>query len=64
MVVLTETIHSARVIPLDGRPHFGPKLRQWLGDSRGRWEGNTLIVDTTNYTDKTAFRGSGERLHA
>ena len=63
VAVLTETIHSARVIPLDGRPHFGPKLRQWLGDSRGRWEGNTLIVDTTNYTDKTAFRGSGERLH-
>jgi hypothetical protein len=63
VVVLTETIHSARVIPLDGRPHLGPKLRQWLGDSRGRWEGNTLIVDTVNYTNKTAFRGSGERLH-
>jgi hypothetical protein len=63
VVVMTETIHSARIIPLDGRPHLGPTLRQWIGDSRGHWEGNTLVVDTVNYTDKTAFRGSGEKLH-
>jgi hypothetical protein len=63
VVVITETIHSARIIPLDGLPHLGPKLHQWLGDSRGHWEGNTLVVDTVNYTDKTAFRGSGENLH-
>jgi hypothetical protein len=63
VVVMTETIHSARFIPLDGRPHLGQKLRQWVGDSRGRWEGNTLVVDTTNYSDKIGFRGAGENLH-
>jgi hypothetical protein len=63
VVVMTETIHSARIIPLDSRPHLGQNLRQWIGDSRGHWEGNTLVVDTVNYTDKTAFRGSGEKLH-
>ena len=63
VVVMTETIHSARIIPLDGRQHLGRNLHQLVGDSRGRWEGNTLVVDTTNYSDKTAFRGSGENLH-
>jgi hypothetical protein len=63
VVILVEMIHEARVIPLDGRPHLGPMVRQWLGDSRGHWEGNTLVVDTTNFTDQTAFRGSDENLH-
>jgi hypothetical protein len=63
VVVKTETIHSARIIPLDGRPHLGRNLRQWIGDSRGHWEGNTLVVDTTNYSDKIGFRGAGENLH-
>jgi hypothetical protein len=63
VVVMTETIHTARIIPLDGRPHLGPKLRPWIGDSRGHWEGNTLIVDTTNYSDKIGFRGAGANLH-
>jgi hypothetical protein len=49
VVIAPEMIHSARVIPVDGRPHVGPKLQQWLGDSRGRWEGTTLVVETTNY---------------
>ena len=49
VVILQEMIHSARVIPMDGRPHIGPTLRQWLGDTRGRWEGTTLIVETTNF---------------
>lgn len=49
VVILQEMIHSARVIPLDGRPHIGPTLRQWLGDTRGRWEGNTLVLETTNF---------------
>src|SRR5205809_5838668 len=63
VAILQEEIHDVRVIPLDGRPHLGPNIRQLLGDSRGRWDGNTLVVDTTNFTDKTRFRGSGENLH-
>ncbi len=63
VAILQEEIHDARIIPLDGRPHLGPNIRQLMGDSRGRWEGNTLVVDTTNFTDKTNFRGSGENLH-
>jgi len=49
VVISPEMIHSARVIPLDGRPHIGKNLHQWLGDSRGHWEGNTLVVETTNF---------------
>jgi hypothetical protein len=63
VVILSEMIHDARIIPLDGRPHLPPNVTQWLGDSRGRWEGNTLVVDTTNFTPKTRFRGSDENLH-
>ncbi len=63
VVVLTELIHSARLIPLDGRPHLSSNVSQLMGDSRGHWEGNTLVVDTVNFTNKTAFRGSSENLH-
>jgi hypothetical protein len=49
VVIDVEMIHSARVIPVDGRPHLRQNLRQWLGDSRGRWEGHTLVVETTNF---------------
>jgi hypothetical protein len=63
VVIVQEEIHNARIIPLDGRPHVGHHIRQLMGDSRGRWEGNTLVVDTTNFTDKTNFRGSSENLH-
>ena len=52
-----------RSIPLDGRPHLPPGIRQWLGDSVGHWEGDTLVVDTTNFTDRTDFLGSRENLH-
>jgi hypothetical protein len=63
VVFIHEMAHDARVVPLDGRPHLPPTMRQWMGDARGRWEGNTLVVDTTNFTAKTNFQGSGENLH-
>jgi hypothetical protein len=62
-VVLNEMIHDTRVIPLDGRPHVPASIRLWLGDSRGRWQGDTMVVDTTNFTGETPFRGSGPNLH-
>ncbi len=60
VMVMQEMIHEARIIPTDGRPHS--KIRQWHGSSRGRWEGDTLVVETINFTDKTNFRGAGENL--
>ena len=63
VVILIEMIHDVRIIPLDGRPHLPQHIRQWLGDSRGRWDGSTLVVDTTNFTDKTHFRGADQNLH-
>jgi hypothetical protein len=62
VAIVIEMIHDVRIIPLDGRPHAPQAIRQWLGDSRGRWDGNTLVVTTTNFTDKTVFRGSGANL--
>ncbi|HJZ75610.1 MAG TPA: hypothetical protein VKE51_27945 [Vicinamibacterales bacterium] len=52
VVIHYEMIHEARIIPIDGRPHLPASVRSWNGDSRGRWDGNTLVVDTTNYNDK------------
>ena len=69
VVILNEMVHTARIVPLDGRPHIGEAIRQWTGDSRGRWEGNTLVVDTTNFNAQGrglmgGFRGSGdENMH-
>ena len=63
VAIAIEMIHEVRMIPLDGRPHLDPGIRQWMGDSRGHWEGDTLVVDTTNFTDKTNFRGADENLH-
>jgi hypothetical protein len=63
VTLLHEIDHSTRVIPTDGRPHVPPNIRLWQGDSVGHWEGNTLVVDTTNFTNLTAFRGSSENLH-
>ena len=63
VAILMETIHDARIIPMDGRPHVGQNVRQWLGDSVGHWEGDTLVVDTTNYSPKSDFRGAHENLH-
>jgi hypothetical protein len=57
MVIHAEMIHDARIIHLDGRPHLPPSIRSWLGDSIGHWEGNTLVVDTTNFNDAGGFYG-------
>jgi hypothetical protein len=62
VMVLTEMIHDARIIPLDGRPQPPSALRQWMGASRGRWEGNTLVVETTNFNGKNPFRGASDKL--
>ena len=62
MTITYEMVHDTRVIPLDGRPHIASSVRQYMGDARGRWEGNTLVVETTNFTDKTPYRGSSEQL--
>ena len=71
VVILSEMIHDARIIPLDGRAHLPQNVRQYLGDSRGHWEGNTLVVETTNFNDQTrlefgrppfgSIRGIGEK---
>ena len=63
VVLFTEMIHEARIIPLDGRPHIPQSIRQWSGDSRGRWEGKTLVVDTTNFSTKSYYMGAAENLH-
>jgi hypothetical protein len=61
VVIVNEMIHEARVVPMDGRPHG--QVRRWLGDSRGRWDADTLVVDTVGFTDKTSFRGGDDQLH-
>jgi hypothetical protein len=63
VVLLNEMVHNARIIPLDGRPHLPSSVPQWVGDSRGRWEGDTLVVETTNFLQETAFANSGPTLH-
>ena len=63
VVVWTEQIHDARIVPMDGRPPIAGAIRQWMGDSRGRWEGDTLVVETTNFNGKAAYQGSADGLH-
>ena len=58
VVILNEMVHDSRIVPIDTHPHLPPTMRQWHGDSRGYWEGDTLVVETVNFTDKTSFRGS------
>ena len=58
VAVTYEMIHETRVIPVDPRPHLSSGLRQWLGDARGHWEGDTLVVESTNFTNKTNYRGA------
>ncbi len=62
VVILNEMIHDARMIPLDGRPHVAPGIRELMGDSRGHWQGDTLVVDTTNFSGEVSFRGSDANL--
>jgi hypothetical protein len=62
-VVAVEMLGGARVIPTDGRAHVNKAIRNWMGDSVGHWEGETLVVETTNFSNKTSYRGSGENLH-
>jgi hypothetical protein len=63
VVILSEMAHDARIIPLDGRPHVDKSIRQWNGDARGRWEGDTLVVETSNFSPKSEFRESTDKLH-
>ena len=64
VVILNEMIHNARIVPLDGRPHLPSTVRQWVGDSRGRWDGDTLIVETTNFrADSNRRGGIGDESH-
>ncbi len=62
VMILVEMIHDVRIIPLDGGPQPDPNIRQWMGISRGRWEGNTLVIETTNFNGKNPFRGSTEKM--
>ncbi len=66
VAILQEQVHETRIVPLDRRPHLPGNVRQWLGDSRGRWEGDTLVVETTNFTDAvrgSTFRGATKDMH-
>src|SRR5579864_6075041 len=62
VMILVEMVHDVRIIRINGT-HKPASIRQWLGDSIGHWEGDTLVVDTTNFTNETRFRGSSENLH-
>ena len=58
MAIVYEMIHETRVIPLDSRPHVGASIRTYMGDPRGHWDGNALVVETTNFKDQIAYRGA------
>jgi hypothetical protein len=62
VVIANEMIHDVRIVPLDGRPHLPAAIRRWQGDPRGRWDGDTLVVETTNFSDRTSFRGADTKL--
>jgi hypothetical protein len=62
VMIMTEMVHDARIVPLDGRPHLPSTARRWMGDSRGRWDGDTLVVETTNFSDKNLYRGASGNM--
>jgi len=62
VLIANEMIHDVRIVPLDGRPHLPAGIRRWQGDPRGHWEGDTLVVETTNFSDRTSFRGADTQL--
>ena len=62
VAIYHEAIHDTRIVPLDGRRHLDPSVRQWFGDPRGHWEGDTLVVETTNFNDQTSFQASTQNL--
>jgi hypothetical protein len=62
VAITNEMIHNYRVVPLDGRPSIAANVQQWMGDSRGRWDGDTLVIETTNFRRDSAFRGASETL--
>lgn len=63
VVIVTEQIHDARIISMDGRRPISEGIRQWMGSSRGRWENDTLVVETSHFNGKASFQGSSEELH-
>ena len=63
VVILNEMIHDARIVPLDGRPHLPADVRQWSGDPRAHWDGDTLVVESTNFLRETMFPNSGRNMH-
>ena len=63
VVILNEMVHNARIVPLDGRAHLPDGLRQWVGDSRASWDGDTLVIETTNFLRETSFGGSSANLY-
>jgi hypothetical protein len=62
VMILIEMLHETRVVPTDNRPHVASSVRSWMGDPKGRWEEDTLVIETTNFNDKSAFRGASENM--
>ncbi len=63
VAILNEMVHNPRLVTLDGRPHLPEQIRQWVGSSRGRWNGDTLVVETTHFNGKASYQGSSEGLY-